>query len=64
MSLNPSKAVGPNSIPIKILKLLINNVSSQFVDLQKAFDTVDQDILIQKLNHCCIRGVANNWFSS
>ena len=34
-----------------------------FVDLQKAFDTVVHDILIQQLNHYCIRGVANNWFS-
>ena len=35
-----------------------------FVDLQKAFDTVDHDILIEKLNHCGIREVANNWLSS
>ena len=35
-----------------------------FFDLQKVFDTVDHDILIQKLNHHGIRGVANNWFSS
>ena len=34
-----------------------------FVDLQKAFDTVDHDILKQILNHHGIRGVANNWFS-
>ena len=34
-----------------------------FVDLQKAFETVDHDIFIQKLNHYGTRGVANNWFS-
>ena len=33
MSLNPPKAVSPNSIPTKILKLLINNVSSQLTEL-------------------------------
>ena len=129
MSLNPLKAIGLNSIPAKILKLLINNVSFQlavffnlffspwnfpinikklihkknshclqksvlitffrqkystshglnnftdkireqldsasfacgiFVDLKKAFGTADHDILIHKLNHYGIRGVANN----
>ena len=35
-----------------------------FVDLQKAFDTVDHNIFIQTLNHYGIRKVANNWFSS
>ena len=34
------------------------------VDLQKVFDTVDHDILIQKSNHYGVRGVANNCFSS
>ena len=33
LSLNPSKAIGPNSIPTKILKLLINDVSSQSTEL-------------------------------
>ena len=35
-----------------------------FVDFQKAFDTVDHTIFTQKLNCYCVRGKANNWFSS
>ena len=31
-----------------------------FVDFQKAFDTVDHNILIQKLNYDGVRGTANN----
>lgn len=45
----------------------INNdkkVVSLFLDIRKAFDTVNHEILLIKLRNAGIRGVCNDWFAS
>ena len=54
------------SLTETIRNALDNNefVCGIFIDLKKAFDTVDHEILLNKLGYYGIRGLPNEWFRS
>ena len=37
---------------------------NEFIVLEKTLDTIDHQILLQKLYHYGIRGLTHNWFQS
>ena len=54
LSLNPSKAIDPNSIPTKIIELWNNDVSSQLTELFNLSFFCGVFPLISKTIHTCL----------
>ena len=61
---NKSTSLAILDVHAKIIEAIENKqlACSVFLDFAKAFNTVSHDILLGKLNHYGIGGIANKWF--
>ena len=63
---NRSTTIALFYLPEKVSTFLDNKLSALgiFMDLRKAFDTIDHDILLRKVEYMDVRGIALKWVAS